>query len=189
MPHTAVRRTLLARADSRTVRVFDGTEEVAEHPRDWGIHQLVENPELVDRLKDVKRKAQHHARQDRLMRMVPRTEDFLMAMSTRSGRLHRAVRQLEEMLDTFGADELRIAIDEALKAGTSATASVQLILDRRLHDARQAPQLPIDLPDEPKIRDIVVKQQDLGKYDALAKSPGEEESRNGDEPEKEDDES
>ena len=189
VPHTSVRRTLLVRADSGTVRVFDGTEEVAEHSRDWGIHQLVENPEHVARLKDVKRKAQHHARSDRLMRMVPRTEDFLLSMSTRRGRLHRAVRQLEEMLDTFGADELRIAIDEALKAGTSSTASVQLILDRRLHDARQTPQLPIDLPDDPKIRDIVVKQQDLGKYDALAKSPEDEDSRNNDEPEKEDDES
>jgi len=189
VPHTAVRRTLLVSADSKTLRVFDQTEVVAEHQRDWGIHQLVENPEHVARLKEIKRKAQHHTRQDRLMRMVPRTEDFLLELSQRRGRLHRAVKQLEEMLDTFGADELRIAIDEALKAGTPSTASVQLILDRRLHDARQAPQLPIDLPDEPKIRDIVVKQQDLGKYDALVKSTEDENSRNDIEPEKEDDES
>ena len=189
VPHTAVRRTLLVRADSKTVRIFDGTEEVAEHSRDWGIHQLNENPEHVARLKDVKRKAQHHARQDRLMRMVPRTEDFLLEMSTRRGRLHRAVRQLEEMLDTFGADELRIAVDEALRAGTPSTASVQLVLDRRLHDARQAPQLPVVLPNESRIRDIVVVQQDLGKYDALVKSTEDENSRNDNKLEKEDDES
>jgi len=47
------------------------------------------------------------------------------------------------------------------------SASVQLILDRRQHNARQAPQLAIDLPDDPKIRDISVKQQDLSKYDTL----------------------
>jgi len=170
VPHTSVRRTLLVRADSQRLRVFDGTEQIAEHPRNWGIHQLVENPEHVARLKAVKRNAQHHARQDRLMRLVPRTEDLLLEMSTRRRRLHRAVQQLEEMLDTYGADELRIAVDEALKAGTPSTASVQLVLDRRQHDSRQVPQLPVDLPDEPKIRDIAVKQQDLGKYDALARS-------------------
>jgi hypothetical protein len=172
VPHTAVRRTLLVRADSRRVRIFDGKEEIAEHTRNWGVHQLVENPEHVARLKEVKRNARHHARQDRLMRMVPRTEDFLLELSTRRRRLHRAVRQLEEMLDTHGADELRIAIDEALAAGTPSTASVQLILDRRQHEACQAPQLPIDLPADPKIRDIVVKQQDLGKYDVLSRLRG-----------------
>jgi len=189
VPHTAVRRTLLVRADSKRIRVFDGAEVVAEHPRDWGIHQLVENPEHVARLKEVKRRAQHHTRQDRLMRMVPRTEDFLLELSKRKGRLHRAVKLLEEMLDTFGAEELRFAIDEALKAGTVSTASVQLILDRRLHDARKAPQLPIDLPDEPKIRDIVVKQQDLKKYDELSKSQEDEEIPICNEPEQEDDDS
>ncbi len=195
VPHTAVRRTLLVRADTQRVRVFDGTEQITEHPRDWGIHQLIENPEHVARLKDVKRKAQHHARQDRLMRLVPRTEDFLLELSTRRRRLHRAVRQLEEMLDTYGAAELRIAIDEVLKAGTPSTASVQLVLDRRQHEARQDPQLPIDLPDEPKIRDIVVKQQDLDKYDALARSSAaessHEDSRNDsdNEPEKQEGES
>ena len=168
VPHTAVRRTLLVRADSHLVRVFDGAEEVAEHPRNWGIHQLEENPEHVARLKEVKRKAQHHARQDRLMRLVPRTEDFLLEMSTRNRRLHRAVKQLEEMLDTYGTDELRIAIDEVLEAGTPSTASVQLILDRRQHQACQSPKLAIELPDEAKIRDIVVKHHDLDKYDALA---------------------
>lgn len=172
VPHTAVRRTLLVRADSRRVRIFDGKDEIAEHPRNWGVHQLVENPEHVARLKEVKRNAQHHARQDRLMRMVPRTEDFLLELSTRRRRLHRAVKQLEEMLDTYGADELGIAINETLAAGTPSTASVQLVLDRRQHEARQAPQLPIDLPADPKIRDIVVKQQDLGKYDALARLRG-----------------
>ncbi len=123
------------------------------------------------------------------MRLVPRTEDFLLEMSTRRRRLHRAVSQLEEMLDTYGTDELRIAIDEALKAGTPSTASVQLVLDRRQHDARQAPQLPIGLPDDPKIRDIVVKQQDLGKYDALGSSGPSDEGGRNDQPEKEEDES
>lgn len=171
VPHTAVRRTLLVRADSQRVRVFDGAEQITEHLRNWGVHQLIEDPEHVARLKEVKRNGQHHARLDRLMRLVSRTEDFLMEMSTRRRRLHRAVRQLEEMLDTYGADELRIAIDEALKAGTPSTASVQLVLDRRQHDVSQAPQLPIDLPDEPKIRNIVVKQQDLGKYDDALTRP------------------
>jgi transposase len=185
VPHTAVRRTLLVRADSQRVRVFDGTEQITEHPRNWGVHQLIEDPGHVARLKEVKRNGQHHARQDRLMRMVPRTEDFLMEMSTRRRRLHRAVKQLEEMLDTYGADELRIAIDEALKASTPSTASVQLILDRRQHDASQSPQLPIVLPDNPKIRDIVVKQQDLGKYDdglirSNAAKPSDECGRNDD---------
>ncbi len=189
VPHTAVRRTLLVRADSRRLRVFEGIEQITEHPRDWGVHQLVENPEHVARLKEVKRKAQHHARQDRLMRLVPHTEDFLLEMSTRNRRLHRVVRQLEEMLDTYGAEELRFAVDEALKAGTPSTASVQLVLDRRLHDARKAPQLPIDLPDEPKIRDIVVKQQELDKYDALAKLSRNEGHRNNNEPEEEEVES
>jgi len=39
-------------------------------------------------------------------------------MSTRRLRLHRAVKSLDLMLDTYGAEELELAVNEALEAGT-----------------------------------------------------------------------
>jgi hypothetical protein len=62
------------------------------------------------------------------------------------------------------------ALDEARRRGAFAAQSVGHILDQRRR-ARGAPvNVPPVLPDDPRVRDMVVPPRALGAYDALARS-------------------
>jgi hypothetical protein len=69
------------------------------------------------------------------------------------------------LLDEYGPEELRLAVAEALVAGSPHPETVRLVLDRRRRDRRQAPPLPVALPDDPRVRDLVVVPHDLADYD------------------------
>jgi hypothetical protein len=47
VPHTHVRRTLSVLADDRRVRVFDGTQEIADHPRSYDSGVQIEDPAQI----------------------------------------------------------------------------------------------------------------------------------------------
>lgn len=53
----------------------------------------------------------------RLYRAVPRSEEYLRALTDRGEPLARAVRAHEEMLDEYGLVRLAAAIDDALLPG------------------------------------------------------------------------
>jgi hypothetical protein len=46
-----------------------------------------------------------------------------------------------------------------------------LILDRRCQERQAKPPIPILLPEDPKLRDLVVKPHDLQTYDQLEEEP------------------
>jgi transposase len=57
VPHTHVRRTLVVLADEHTVRILDGTAELARHDRCWDRGQCIEIAAHVQRLVEHKRAA------------------------------------------------------------------------------------------------------------------------------------
>ena len=57
VPHTRVRRTLTVRATPTTVRVLDGTEVVATHPRSYGYREQIEDAAHIAALVAAKRAA------------------------------------------------------------------------------------------------------------------------------------
>ena len=58
-----------------------------------------------------------------------------------------------------------MAIDEALKQGSPHPEAVRLILDRRRHERGLLPALPVQLPDDPRIRELTVTPHALADYD------------------------
>ncbi|NYG35492.1 hypothetical protein HZU83_18345 [Sphaerotilus montanus] len=56
-PHTLVRRALAVLADEHTVRILDGTTEVARHPRSWSRAEQIEQDSHVKVLVAHKRQA------------------------------------------------------------------------------------------------------------------------------------
>ncbi len=165
IPHDRVGRSLEVTADAERVRVFDRHELIAEHARSWDKGQLIEESKHLEELKLSKRKARRHRQQDRLLRAVPQAEKLLGALAQRQRRLASAVSRLLELLDEAGPNELERAIDEALERGSPHPDTVRLILDRRRHERGLRPALPIHLPTDPKIRDLVVTPHPLADYD------------------------
>jgi transposase len=165
VPHDRIARVLDIVADHERIRIFDRGELVATHARSWDKDQTVEQPGHTDALWQAKRQARLHRGQDRLMRAVPRAEALLRALAQRERHLATAVARLLEMLDAYGRDELRVAIDEALQSGAAHPETVRLILDRRVRARKEPPPMRVPLPDDPKVRDLSVIPHPLEDYD------------------------
>ena len=74
---------------------------------------------------------------------------------------------LLRLLDEYGAEELGRAIDETLERGVPHPHAVRQSLERRRQERDLPPALPMRLPDDPRVTDLVVTPHALSSYDAL----------------------
>jgi len=167
VPHTAVRKTLVVRASPDTVRILDGNEVIATHVRSYDRRQQIEDPQHVEALVAEKRKARHHRGIDRLRHAAPSSGALLAAIAERGSHLGATTSRLLRLLDQHGARELEVAISEALAHDTPHLAAVHHVLDQRRFARGQPPPIPVALPDDPRIKNLVVTPHALGTYDTL----------------------
>ena len=180
IPHTLVRKPLTLVASEKTLRILDGNQEVARHERCWGMRQQVETPEHLAALAREKRKARDHRGRNRLTTSCPAALEFLSQVVAHGNHLGGTTARLLRLLDQYGAAELDAAIVEAHRREAFAAQSVAHILDQRSR-ARGLP-APVDpvLPDDPRVRDLVVTPHALDQYDRIARNqrdPSEEDSQ------------
>lgn len=175
VPHDRVRRTLVVLADHDAIRILDGTEEVARHDRCWGKGRQVEIAAHLEALVHAKHQAHEARGMNKLARAVPGSRALLDALAMRGGNLGSSVAQLGKLLDAFGPDELGAAIAEAMAADRPHVAAVRHVLDRRAHERGEPPPLPVPLPDDPRVRDLVVKPHALATYDSLRRKDDDDE--------------
>jgi hypothetical protein len=116
----------------------------------------------------VKRAARHHRGQDRLARAAPSSTELLGRAVERGNSLNSVIRQLECLLDTYGASELEKAIVEALHRDVPHPNAVRQSLVRRREERRLPPPIAIDLAHNEKARNIVVRTASLASYDQIS---------------------
>ena len=167
VPHTQAQRTLTVMASLARVRVLDGSEVIAEHPRVYGKAEQIENPAHIEALVSAKRSARHHRGQDRLAHAAPSSSELLQQAANRGTPLSSTTAQLVQLLDDYGAAELEQAIAEALKNEVPHPNGVRQVLERRREQRDQLPPLTLTLPDNDKARNIVVRAPSLAAYDQL----------------------
>ena len=167
VPHTLVRRALVVLATLDTVRILDGNEVVASHPRSYDRGVQIEDPTHIEKLVAAKTAAGQHRRTDRLAHLVPVSSKLLEQMAERGLPLGRATKELMELLQTYGPEELEAAIEEALRSETPHTQAVRHILDRTRREAGKPPARPLLLPDDPRVRDASVRPHKLESYDKI----------------------
>ncbi len=170
IPHTLVRKPLTLVASDVRVRILDGNTEVAVHARSWERKKQIEVKEHLDDLADTKRKARDHRGRNRLFAACANAQAFLEMIATHGGHLGGTTTRLLRLLDQYGASELDAAITDAHHRGAFAAQSVAHILDQRQRARHVPPLLPPVLPDDPRVRDLVVPVRSLGDYDSLAAS-------------------
>jgi transposase len=166
VPHDRVLRTLVVFADLETVRIADGNEVVATHPRCWDRGQQIEQAEHLDRLVLEKRRAREHRGFDRLAKAAPSSQAFLRILAQRGQNVGSTTARLIRILDGVGAAELEEALVEALEHDTIHVGAVRHIVDRR-RSARGLPP-PVSVPlARGHHADLVVTPHALATYDAL----------------------
>lgn len=168
VPHTYVRRGVEVHATLDTVRVVvEGTRVIATHPRCWGKGEQIEIADHVAELVAFKRAARHHRGLDRLHHACPQAAAFFAALAERHGNLGAATTGLTKLLDLYGATAVDQALAGALQAQAPHLAAVRQLLEQARHAQAQPPPIAVALPEDPRLRDIVVRPHPLTTYDHI----------------------
>lgn len=167
IPHTHVGRTLEVLAEPDRVRIIEGAQVLADHPRSYDKGAQIEDPAHITALVTEKRAAHQHRAIDRLTHTVPAAREFLIAAASRGEILGAVTAQLMRLLDHYGAGELDVAMREALARGVAHPNAVRLALERRRHERGEPPPVAVVLPEHVRARDIVVTPHALESYDQL----------------------
>ncbi len=167
VPHTFVRRTVTVVASPVEVRILDGAELIARHERSYDKDKQVEDPAHIAALSEAKRQGRRHRAADRLLHAAPNSRDLLTEAAARGQNLGSLTAALLRLLERYGAAELEVAIGEALSRDVPHPNAVRLSLERRRELREQAPPLAVKLPEDPRVKRLVVKPHKLDGYDQL----------------------
>jgi hypothetical protein len=169
VPHTHVRRTLTVLADPDRLRIVEGQDILAIHPRSYDRAQQIENPAHLQALVAAKRQARHHRATDRLVQAAPASRTLLLRAAERGHNLGNITATLVQLLERYGPGQLDAAIIEALDRDVPHPNAVRLALERHRDDLRQAPPIAMILPAHVRARDKAVRPHSLDTYDQLRK--------------------
>ena len=169
IPPAAVGRPLVLAASESTVRMLDGSQEIARHRRSYDRRQQILDPEHQEELLKEKRRAIGSTRGGRLAQAVPESEALLDAAFARGESAGSQTAQLLNLLDLYGAKEVRAAVCEALDRKTPRASSVAFILNQRRRSNKRRIPSPVDLSRHPELENLSVTPHDLETYDDLAK--------------------
>ena len=176
IPSDNRKKTLVVFASLDTVRVLDGSEEIARHERSFSRGEQIEEASHVEELKERKRHARKARATDELTRAAPASAELLMKLAERHQALGRHTTQLRELLSAYGARKLEAAIVEALGKDAPHPQAVRQILERDREAAGATPALPLPLRPDPRLQGLGFTEHSLGQYDVGAGSAGEEEN-------------
>ena len=165
VPHTHVRRTLAVLADEHTVRILDGSAELARHPRCWDRGQQIEMAQHLQQLAEHKRAARTHRGCDRLAQAAPAAPTLLERAAARGHNLGSITAALLRLLDRWGAAALQVALLDALERDVPHPNAVRLALERQREASGQPPPVALVLPEHVARRDAPVRPHALGSYD------------------------
>ena len=145
------------------VRLLDGDNEVARHPRNWGRKQIIENHEHRAELLADKRGARDLKGRDRLRVEVPAIQAILEQWLDREHNMGSMVSRTMKLLDAYGAAVLRSAVDEMLERQIVDIGAMAVLCDKhRKHRGSRVAPVP-ELAPHVVERDVV--PHDLGGYD------------------------
>jgi hypothetical protein len=167
IPHTHVRRLLTVVAEPDRVRVLDGLQVLASHPRSYDRGAQIEEPAHLDALVAHKRAARQHRDTDHLAQAVPASATLLIQAAERGQPLGAISRELLSLLERYGAEEVQAAIETALDRGVPHPHAVRLALEQRREARQLPPPLAVPLSPAARRRDVHVRPHALDGYDRL----------------------
>jgi hypothetical protein len=170
IPPDARDKQLVLAVSASTIRILDGTTEVARHCRSYDRHRVITDPAHQEALLLEKRKAIGSTPGGRLAHAIPESEAFLDAAFQRGESAASQTTQLLRLLDEYGATELQAAMREALERNTPRASSVSFILNRRRRLSRRRNAIPVDLSRRPELATLDVQPHNPETYDGLTRS-------------------
>jgi len=163
VPHTHADGTLTLVADDVELRLLDGDDEVARHPRSWGRNQWHELPEHRATLVKEKRAARDLKGRDRLRAEIPDIEPLFERWFLAGRNIGSMVARTVGLLDAYGASVLRDAVADMLARDTHDPGAMAILCEQRRRRRGDKPPLIVTLGAHVQERDVI--PHDLGGYD------------------------
>lgn len=167
IPHDRVGRTLVVMASLDRVRVLDGNDVIADHARSFSSGEQIEHTAHIDGLVQAKRRGREHRGLDRLAREVSNAPALLEVVARRGGNLGNVTSHLLKYVGLYGASEVEEAIREAIQRDTPHLTAIRFLLERRRQARNRPVPIGIELPDDPRVRDLTVRPHALSTYDDI----------------------
>jgi transposase len=177
IPHALVRKPLTLSVGPDVVRILDAGGEVARHARSYGTGDVVEDPAHIADLVREKHAARESRGRDRLRAAVPETDALFEELALRGDNLGANTSRLLRLLDDYGAIELTAAVKIAIERAAYSAGSIAHILEQRRRSRGERPPTRVDLPADPRVRDLRVTPHRLEDYDGLAKRHDDEDDK------------
>jgi hypothetical protein len=105
-----------------------------------------------------------------LTAQIPEAELFLQGAFDKGDSARGLVQKLLLLLDDYGNNELRAAIQLALERQTPRLSSLAWLLKKRRAASNQKRPLPLTLGHRPELTELVIQPQDPEVYDELFRS-------------------
>jgi len=169
IPHELVRKPLTLVASAEWIRLLDGDREVARHHRSYETSAVIEQPAHIEALVKAKGAARESRGRDRLRASVPETDALFDELALRGANLGGNTARLLRLLDDYGVEELRAAVQLAIARQAYGAGSVAHILEQSRRSRGERPPMRVELPLDPRVRNLRVIPHRLEEYDALAK--------------------
>jgi transposase len=170
IPHTHVRCPLTLLASPTIVRLLAGTAEIARHVRSYDTNDIIEQEAHIAGLVAATRQDNPSSARDRLPLAVPAVATLFERLAARGESLRMHTARLLALLDDYGPQELRAAIDRALEGDALGAGTIAHILETRRRQRGLKPPIPMTLPDRPGVRDLDVTPHRLETCDELTRS-------------------
>jgi transposase len=163
VPPTYAKGTLTLVADDITLRLLDGSAEVARHDRSWARHQVFELREHRAALVAEKRAARDLKGRDRLRVEVPEIEPLFERWVDAGRNIGSMTASTLTLLDAYGPAVLRGVVAEMLARGVHDRGAMAILCEqRRRRHGGPVPRV-VELGPHVVERDVV--PHDLGGYD------------------------
>ena len=163
VPTEFARGSLVMSTTDTSVRLINGSVEVARHERSWGFKQTLECPHHRAQLLANRKQARRLKGRDRLTAEVPAIEPLLGRWLDQEFKISTLVGRTTKLLDDYGPPVLRLAVNDMNKrALVDFGALVVLCEGHRKNQGDAIPQI-IELAPHVDERDVV--PHDLGDYD------------------------
>jgi hypothetical protein len=158
-------------ASEHTVRLLDGTTEVACHARSYDRGQRIEAEDHLAALTAAKRRAHELSSRDRLRQTCPHADAFLDALARRGELVARHTTALLRLLDQYDPGDLDTALADPVARNALSAWAIAHRLDQRARARRIPPAVPRLLPADPRARELRVTPHRLADYDGLLSTP------------------
>jgi len=165
VPPRMVGRTVIVKADRRTLTIYHKEKKVAVHLRSWKKKQRIELPSHKEQVHKLKKKVMMDKQTIIFISLGEDAVEYLEKLADAAQPIKKTVLGLLELNDTYGTPALMGAIKKALGHKLYGLSYVQNILNQEISPVKD--HLPVNLKNE-DLNNIRLTLPSLAEYDAIA---------------------